>query len=394
MNSQIVLKSIVSKVKVAYVGPVDRYYCLPENGYPILRPTDITPTGFDTSSVKYITKEFYEKNKKSQLKYGDVIISRCGKDGVPVIYKSKEKAQMLNAVIIEPDFSKCSPEALCLLLQSPMIQKQIQNLTSGSVQGVINTESIAKLKLPEIDISHLEIMSNVIDNIDSKIKYNNQINSELESLAKTIYDYWFLQFEFPNEEGKPYKSSGGKMVWSEELKREIPEGWRVGTLKDLFVIKNGKDHKQLKDGSIPVYGSGGIIRYVDKLLFEGESVLIPRKGTLNNIIYTNKAIWTVDTMFYTQFLNKHSAIYTYLSLRLIDFERLNTGTGVPSMTADIIYNRKILIPPCGVLKKFDNISQKSFQLIFQKENENEGLSSLRNFLLPMLMNGQVTFKDK
>ncbi|MDD6664618.1 MAG: restriction endonuclease subunit S [Bulleidia sp.] len=270
----------------------------------------------------------------------------------------------------------------------------LRGYITGSAQPKLNQENLANIELllPVEEVQNK--VANILSAIDKQIENNNKINFELESMAKTIYDYWFLQFEFPNEEGKPYKSSGGKMVWCEELKREIPEGWRVGTLKDLFVIKNGKDHKQLKDGSIPVYGSGGIIRYVDKLLFEGESVLIPRKGTLNNIIYTNKAIWTVDTMFYTQFLNKHSAIYTYLSLRLIDFERLNTGTGVPSMTADIIYNRKILIPPCGVLKKFDNISQKSFQLIFQKENENEGLSSLRNFLLPMLMNGQVTFKDK
>ena len=86
------------------------------------------------------------------------------------------------------------------------------------------------------------------------------MNAKLEQMAKRLYDHWFVQFDFPNENGKPYKSSGGKMVWNETLKREIPEGWEVKRLGDLIEIGNGKDHSKLQSGNIPVYGSGGFMR--------------------------------------------------------------------------------------------------------------------------------------
>ena len=126
------------------------------------------------------------------------------------------------------------------------------------------------------------------------------INDNLEAMAKQLYDYWFVQFDFPDEDGKPYKSSGGAMVWNEKLKREIPQGWDFCFLEDLLTIRNGRDHKHLADGIYPVYGSGGEMRKVSEYLYDGESVLMPRKGSLNNIMYVNEAFWTVDTMFYSE----------------------------------------------------------------------------------------------
>ncbi len=179
------------------------------------------------------------------------------------------------------------------------------------------------------------------------------------------------------------------MVWNEELKREIPEGWEVGAFKDVLDIGNGKDHKALGDGSVPVYGSGGLMRTVDSFLYKGESVLIPRKGTLNNIMYVNETFWTVDTMFYTKMKYQNVAKYMYYVTKTYDFERLNTGTGVPSMTTDIIYKLKLLIPSEGVLKKFDDTLTPWYLAIQERKAENQQLVSLRDFLLPMLMNGQV-----
>ena len=161
----------------------------------------------------------------------------------------------------------------------------------------------------------------------------------------------------------------------------------------MMEIGNGKDHKELNDGNIPVYGSGGVMRKVDASIYDGESVLIPRKGTLNNIIYVNGAFWTVDTMFYTKMKKAHSAIFVYYSAKLYDFEKLNTGTGVPSMTSTIIYNLKVVMPPEEILERFDNYVQAFYLQIQKNKIENEELSSLRNFLLPLLMNGQVGFKD-
>ena len=232
----------------------------------------------------------------------------------------------------------------------------------------------------------------ILGSIDEKIELNRKKIAELEVLAKTIYDYWFVQFDFPDKNGKPYKSSGGKMVWNEQLKREIPDGWETASLNSVFAVCSGKDHKHLLDGKYPVLGSGGIMRYAESYLYDGESILIPRKGTLNNIMFMQSAFWTVDTMFYTRPKRTNLMKYTYMSIRDFDFARLNTGTGVPSMTSSIIGRIPIVIPPEELAKYVDYFFGCVFSRITFINNEIKQLAKQRDTLLPLLMNGQVEVK--
>ena len=232
-------------------------------------------------------------------------------------------------------------------------------------------------------------IAGVLGSIDEKIELNRKKIAELEALAKTIYDYWFVQFDFPDANGKPYKSSGGKMVWNEQLKRDVPEGWEVSCLDTVFSVCSGKDHKQLPDGPFPVLGSGGIMRYADNFLYDGESVLIPRKGTLNNVMFMQSPFWTVDTMFYTRPKRKNMMRYVYMAIRDFDFARLNTGTGVPSMTASIIGRIAIAIPPALLVRRTDMLFGDIFSRIDSLNDEVEALTHQRDTILPLLMNGQV-----
>ena len=218
---------------------------------------------------------------------------------------------------------------------------------------------------------------------------NRRKIAELEASAKIIYDYWFVQFDFPDANGKPYKSSGGAMVWNEQLKREVPEGWEVSSLSTVFAVCSGKDHKHLLDGKYPVFGSGGIMRYATDYLYDGESVLIPRKGTLNNVMFVQSPFWTVDTMFYTRPKREQIMKYAYMTIRNFDFESLNTGTGVPSMTASIINRIIIPIPPEELRKRIDSILGDFFSYIQMLNDEIKFLTKERDTLLPLLMNGQV-----
>lgn len=138
---------ITSRVKVGFVGTVDKFYCEKEEGIPIIRPAEMGEEGIDYTSLRYITRDFYEKNKKSQVKNGNIIISRCGKDGIPNIYDLDTESQVLNAVIIEQDRDIVDEFFIYETLKTDYSQKQITNGTSGSVQGVINTEMIAKISL-------------------------------------------------------------------------------------------------------------------------------------------------------------------------------------------------------------------------------------------------------
>ena len=243
--------------------------------------------------------------------------------------------------------------------------------------------------IPDLEIDEQIKIGKLLKSIDQKIQINNQINQELEAIAKTLYDYWFVQFDFPDQNGKPYKSSGGKMGYNPELKREIPEGWGVEKLSHFLTIKNGKDHKHLQDGKFAVYGSGGIIRMVTDYLYSGESILFPRKGTLNNVMYVNEKFWTVDTMFYSEVNKNNSALYVFYSVKDIDFNKLNTGTGVPSMTSSILYDLNIIVPEENILEKFNMIVKQNYETIKLNSIQNQELTQLRDWLLPMLMNGQV-----
>lgn len=270
--------------------------------------------------------------------------------------------------------------------------KQFKYSKDGSVQQQLTVPMISEKTIHLPDLPTQKKIADVLSCIDDKIALNNKTNNELENMAKTVYDYWFTQFDFPDANGKPYKSSGGKMEYNQVLKREIPAGWENGCFGDLIEIGNGKDHSKLAEGDIPVYGSGGFMRTVEKALYEGESVLFPRKGTLNNVMYVNESFWTVDTMFYSIPKIENVPLYVFYNAKHFDFEKMNTGTGVPSMTSSIIKELPIVIPDSNVLKNFNDKVQPIYHQIFRNQKETEELTKLRDFLLPLLMNGQIEVK--
>ena len=287
---------------------------------------------------------------------------------------------------------KIDARYLFLLLTQANITEYIGNIADTAVSAYpsINPTDISSIYFNFPDIQIQKIISGIWFNYDSKIELNRAINQNLEAMAKQLYDYWFVQFDFPDENGRPYKSSGGKMVWNEKLKREIPKGWNNCTLQEFLTIKNGRDHKHLATGSYPVYGSGGEMRRVNEYLFSGESVLMPRKGTLNNIMYVNESFWTVDTLFYSEMKIMHSAKYVFFAIKDIDFTKWNSGTGLPSMTASTLYNISMIKPSDDLLKRFNDVLIPVFYKIKQTKDECEKLIKQRDELLPPLMNGQVS----
>ena len=267
-----------------------------------------------------------------------------------------------------------------------------QNANTSGSHKRISPDVLFDMDISLPSRSEQERIGRFLNDIDSKIALNREINRNLEAMARQLYDYWFVQFDFPDASGRPYKSSGGKMVWNEKLKREIPEGWEAAQMKDFLVIVNGKDHKELANGIYPVYGTGGLMRCANDYLFSGESVLLPRKGSLSNFMYVNEAFWTVDTMFHTKEKMKGAAKYIFYSLRYVDITRYDSGTGVPSMTSISYYAMPFVQPPQNILGLFN---QKVSPWLKQIKRNEKGISQLnaqRDELLPLLMNGQVSVR--
>ena len=257
-----------------------------------------------------------------------------------------------------------------------------ESLNVGSAVPSMTVPIIEDIEIHLPSLDEQKRIVKVLSSLESKIELNRQINDNLEQQAEALYKSWFVDFE-------PFKDQ--EFVESEF--GLIPEGWQCTTLSELLCIKYGKDHKKLAEGTIPVYGSGGLMRYVDTKLHEGEAVLIPRKGTLNNVMYVNEAFWTVDTMFYSIPKQENSCIYTYLFLANKDLASMNAGSAVPSMTTDILNNMLIIAPPAEVLRQFNNICNVYFSRINQNNIENANLSNQRDTLLPKLMSGELKINE-
>ena len=242
--------------------------------------------------------------------------------------------------------------------------------------------------------------------LDEKIENNNKINSELESMVKTIYDYWFLQFEFPNEDGKPYKSSGGKMVWSKELKREIPEEWEVKKLKDIVYLGNDKKYEgpNVNTIDLSVMPSSSISlneinesKNFDTNLYEMKKYdilfgsiraylkkagIAPCDGAVTGTVYSFRCFNKDDYNF---------ALETLCSDNMFNYACKNSkGSKMPVIGSDRILEYPLAYNN-NITKRFNDISVK--EMIASNVMENQELASLRDFLLPLLMNGQVVIED-
>lgn len=218
-----------------------------------------------------------------------------------------------------------------------------------------------------------------LKDIDALCSSNKHRITLLEETAHELYKEWFVRMRFPG-----YKNA--------LFEKGKPKEWRVLKVTDLLDVKYGKDHKHLEDGDVPSYGSGGIMRMVNRKLYSGESVLIPRKGSLNNVMLVHGDLWTIDTMFYTIAKMPHVAAYAYYILSSIDMESFNTGAALPSMSIDILASMKVLVPNPELLEQFDSLVQPIFREIELLKKQNTQLLSAKDYLLPRLMSGKLSIE--
>lgn len=220
-------------------------------------------------------------------------------------------------------------------------------------------------------LNEQKAIAKVLSSFDDKIELLQEQNKTLEETAQTIFKEWFGKYQVGDK---------------------LPEGWTVCQLSELLEIKYGKDHKNLNDGDVPCYGSGGIMRYVDTPLYSEESILIPRKGTLSNLFLVNEPFWSVDTMFYTKIKNRIQSKFCFLFLKSINLASMDVGSAVPSLTTKILNEINLVVPNNEIMILFDSV----VSFLFTKERANliqlKSLKKTRDELLPKLMNGNLRVK--
>lgn len=391
-------------------------YDLRDEGPWVIGANDITSDHtLDLSEAKHISREKFEESPEIMIELNDILIVKVGS----TIGKIAIVNRYIGEACINPNtvlLKNCTinPYYLYYYLISSAGQSFIKNHSSASAQPALNQTDLKNMPVVVYDINNQNKIADCLNDINAKIELNNKINYELESMAKTLYDYWFVQFDFPNEQGKPYKSSGGLMVYNEEFKREIPEGWEVKLLMDLsekigdgihgtpqYINKSAYSFingNNLKNGFIQIDEETKKVSQTEyeKYFIElnKESILLSINGTLGNLaVFTNEKVILGKSSAYINCKEKHrSFCYQFLIQNHIQktFWLIATGSTIKNLSLASLKNLKLVYPGIEIVKQFDNIIKP---IDIRRENifkQNQQLTTLRDWLLPMLMNGQVT----
>ena len=349
------------------------------DGLPVIMPKDIVNGSISELGIARIGEQMAKKLSRHKVALNDIVYPRRGDVAKCAIIGEKQSGWLCGTGCLKVtiDRAKALPLFVYYQLQTPSKTGWIEKHTVGATMPNLNTGIIGQvpIDLPSLNsqckiTDILSAYDNLIDNYCRQIKL-------LEEAAQRLYKEWFVDLRFPGHEHT-------------KIVDGVPEGWRLGKLGEIVNINYGKDHKKAPlEGNIPVFGSGGIMRMCNKSLYSGESVLIPRKGSLNNIIYVNCAFWTVDTMFYTSMKMPHSALFVYFFLKRFDMYGMNIGAAVPSMTTKILNTLDILIPSKDTLCSFDNVAQSLYQIILKLQKLILLTQESRDRLLPKLMSGEI-----
>lgn len=376
-----------------------------KNGITFIRSQNVLDMSFSENNLAYIDEKQAEKLNNVAVAANDILLNITG-DSIArccIVPDSKLPARVNQHVaIVRP--KNIEPYYLCYYLQF-MKPYLLRICGIGGTRNALTKEIIGKI--PLIRNRNESKIAHVLSSIDKMIGLNNKINAELEAMAKTIYDYWFLQFEFPNEEGKPYKSSGGKMAYNEELKREIPEGWTVKGLyecmdvvygfplsTELFSEHQGKNIIRIRDIPTNITTIKSEEKVDDKYLSKYKDLLIGMDGNFHMNFWCNDGDIINQRITRIREINNNiSALQVFFTIEpyIKAIEKHVARSTVGHLSDKDIKSLKIICPQnkTRIYKVLNNILEK----ICTNKSENQELIALRDFLLPLLMNGQVSFKE-
>ena len=381
------IHDITRRVKVGFVGSCENDYCSinDKDAIPMIRTTDLTNYIIHFDNQKFVTKEFHEKNIKSQLHKHDLLIARHGDNGKTCIYESDEPANCLNVIIIEPDNNKCDYKFLKYMFDSSSVKNILSGTLVGSVQPVLNTKTVENLiiKIPPLPIQ--KKIAAILSSLDDKIELNNKINTNLEQQAQALFKNWFVDFE-------PF---GGKM----------PAEWKVGKLSDIAEITMGQspDGKSYnEDGIGTVFYQGRAefgTRFPTRRLFTTEPKRIAHKfdtlmsvrAPVGDLNIANEECCIGRGLAAMHSKDDHQSFvhYTVQALRPQLDVFNGEGTVFGCINKDALNNMDIVIPTKEELERFEKIVATLDADIYNRSKENDRLKNIRDTLLQKLMNGEI-----
>ncbi|MCR1836472.1 restriction endonuclease subunit S [Pasteurella caecimuris] len=350
--------------------------------------------GYDLPRSEFVEGEYPVQSSNGILGYHNeykviapgITIGRSGTVGIPHLLRKNFFPH--NTALFVKDFKGNDVEYIYYLLR----YLDLGNRKSGSGVPTMNRNHLHPLKIKAYrDLIKQQKIANILSTLDRKIALNQQINQKLEAMAKQLYDYWFVQFDFPDENGKPYKSSGGEMVWCEVWKRDVPKGWRTANLAELIELKTGKEDANFssENGQYPFFTCSEQVSKCAQYAFDERTILLAGNGSFSVKKFQGKFNAYQRTYLITPFDEKlYMPIYFVVKDSIRNFISGSRGSIIKFITKGDIENLKITIPLNGNLG-FAKILLVFFEKQQLLDSETQKLTQLRDVLLPMLMNGQI-----
>ena len=422
------MRDLIEEISMGPFGSDIKVENFKKSGVPVLNGANVSGVKLKEGYENFLTPEKADSLKKANVYSGDIVVTHRGTLGqlvyIPfdcdfdryVISQSQFKVRLKT--------DKVDPIYFSYYFHTSEGQKRLLSFKNhvGVPALAQATTNFRLLEFPLIPIDSQKRIAKILCDLDTKIDLNNAINLQLESMAKLIYDYWFVQFDFPDENGKPYKSSGGKMVYNKELKREIPENWNSGGFERFSEIKGGSTPSKsnnsfftdsgkglswitpkdlsnntgnvfIKSGETDVTEEG--LRNANLKILPKGSILMSSRAPIGYVAINS--IEATTNQGFKSFVPKEKNITEFLYFTIKSsipiMEQFSSGSTFKEISASTLKTIQIAIPPESMIDRFSQLTGSIFKSIELREQESDELAKQRDWLLPMLMNGQVRIKD-
>lgn len=381
----------------------------PKDGAITLSPTNIVNGELDFTNSTYLSWDKYEESPEIKINENDIVVVKTASVGKCALVRKLPHPTTLNPQFVVLKKIQADPVYLSYIIKGKSFQSSLKAITAGSVVPTLSQKHMADIEIYLPDLKNQKKIASVLSALDDKIALNKKMNQKLEAMVKRLYDYWFVQYDFPDKNGHPYKTTDGKMEYNPTLKREIPEGWTDGVLSDIANITmgqspDGSSYNEDGEGMIFYQGCTDFgMRFPTARQYTTAPTRFAKKGDILmsvrapvgavNIANTDCCIGRGLSALNSK-LGSLSHLYFLIDVFKKTFENKNTvGTTFGSITKDELYALPVVIPDKNVIEQFEKMAKPIFDRQMKLGEESNRLTALRDKLLPLLMNGQVEIRD-
>ena len=398
------LESLCERVSVGHVGETSQFFT-EHGGVPLIRSQNVKPSKVELADVKYITKEFHEKSRKSQLRGGDLLVVRVGQNrgDCAVLRENLGDVNCANIVFARPD-NRYS-EFLGAYFNTSRGREALLAVSSGSAQLVLNTKAVAKIAVPVPTPGEAQALGAISRAFDDRITLLRETNATLEAIAQALFKSWFVDFDPVRAKAEGRQPEGMDATtaalfpdsFEESELGLVPSGWAVGVLGDIASIKGGKQlEKEFFDdrGLNPIFGGAGVMGHTGLKNAQGFVITVGRVGAYCGQFFWHLGeAWVNNNASHIQPMRNLDAVWIYQWLRATNIDHIKKGAAQPFVSNGDLAELKLALPTGELVDRFVEVVGPVYEQMASLQAQAKTLTQLRDTLLPRLISGQLRLPE-